>query len=79
MVSVTGIAGQIEPEWKGSFDGKELTFEGTKDDDDGTTKAKFKLVYNSEGDTLKGSETWSWSGDSGVCPFGGSSADAVRL
>ena len=77
-VSVTGIQGQIEPAWTGSFNGKELTFEGTKDDDGGTTKAKFRLVFNIETDTFAGSETWSWSGDSGVCPFGGSSARAVR-
>ena len=76
-VNVSGVEGAASA-WPGTFDGKTLVFAGEKTDGSGITKASFSLEYDAVSKTFSGSESWSWSGSSGECSKGASTASASR-
>lgn len=75
------VAGMGDPEgpWSGSAAGGIVSFAGTRPDGSGRTTSQFTLAL--DGDTLSGTETWSWlaDDDKGFCPFGTSTVEGRRV
>ena len=63
-VTVTGVSGQ-RGEWEGTVVVNTLTFGGIKDDPPGETEVTFVLTV--EGDTMTGTELWSYEDSGGTC------------
>jgi len=64
--------------WQGALLGHAVGFEGTKEEDDGTTTAGFALIVNEDATRMEGVELWSWKGEFGDCPDGESTVTATR-
>jgi hypothetical protein len=64
----------------GSFEDNTLQFEGSYADDTGTTTTSTVLDFSSTGDSLTGTEQWSWESEAspGACPSATSSVTATR-
>lgn len=78
-VVVEGM-GDADEQLDGSFEGKVLTFGGVVTDGGGTTTTSTELTIADDGDSMSGTETWSWESEAnpGACPEAESSVEAVR-
>jgi hypothetical protein len=77
---LTGFGDEPTAVLTGTFDNNTLQFEGSYADDTGTTTTSTTLDLSSDGDSLTGTEQWSWESEAspGACPSATSSVTATR-
>jgi len=63
----------------GTISGSQLVLDGSYPDGTGTTLALYQLVVAQDGNSMTGTETWTWIGDEGTCHDSQSTVVANRL
>ena len=77
-ITLSGLGGANDP-WTGTFVDGVAEFGGTRPEDGGLTTALFTMTVAPDGQSMSGSEAWTWMGPGGFCPNGESDVTAIRV
>ena len=65
-------------EFGGTLSGNQLVIDGSYPEGTGTTLALYQLTVSPDGDSMSGTETWTYLGDEGTCSDSMSEVTATR-
>lgn len=82
-VTATGdwhsIPGSGPHEFGGTLSGNQLVLDGSYPEGTGTTLALYQLTVAPDGNSMTGTETWTYFGDEGTCDDSMSNVQATRV